>query len=211
MRRSSSGRHSALSLLAASVFLMAGCSRDEPAAAPAASARRAPDTASAPPAIPQHDPATAPVERAAPPTLQSVVLGRFAPSNPVAESATGVLTIEDGRVVGENGASFTTERVALVSGDDQYTANSRFADTMMIEPRHAVELRHVVEETPPTDNPAAAFCGSLKTGHLAIAKVMDGDVEVVKILALSGQGLPAASAADVSLCAMAEYRSLPGK
>lgn len=210
MRRSSSGRHSALSLLAASVFLVAGCSRDEPAAAPPP-APHAADTAPAPPAIPQHDPATAPVERAAPPTLQPVVIGRFAPSNPVAESATGVLTIEDGRVVGENGASFTTERVALVSGDDQYTANSRFADTMMIEPRHAVELRHVVEETPPAGNPAAAFCGSLKTGHLAIAKVMDGDVEVVKILALSGQGLPAASAADVSLCAMAEYRSLPGK
>jgi hypothetical protein len=74
-----------------------------------------------------------------------------------------------------------------------------------------VELRHVVEETPPADAADDAFCGALKTGHLAIAKVMDGDVEQVKILALSGQGLPAASATDVAACAMAEYRSLPKK
>src|SRR3546814_6940321 len=73
---------------------------------------------------------------------------------------------------------------------------------MMIEPRKQVELRHVVEETPPTAVPGNAFCGTLKTGYLAIAKVMEGDAEVVKVLALSGQGLPAASATDVALCAM---------
>src|SRR3546814_5701245 len=82
---------------------------------------------------------------------------------------------------------------------------------MMIEPRKQVELRHVVEETPPTDAPGNAFCGTLKTGYLAIAKVMEGDAEVVKVLALSGQGLPAASATDVALCAMAEYRAAPKK
>jgi len=193
-------------LFAVLSFLVAGCSPAEqatPVAQPEA------NTAPAPPAIPQHDPATAPVERAAPPTLQAVVLGEFAASNPVAESATGALTIADGEIIGANGAGFTTERVALVNGDDQYIAGARFADAMMIEPRQQVELRHVVEEIPPTQAPDNAFCGTLKTGYLAIAKVMDGEVELVKVLALSGQGLPAASATDVSACAMAEYRSTP--
>ena len=207
MRCSSSGSRLALPLFAAAALLLAGCSRSEPTSTPAVQPEA--NTAPAPPAIPQHDPASAPVERAAPPTLQAVALGKFAASNPAAESATGTLTIADGEIVGSNGARFTTERVALVNGDDQYTADARFADAMMIEPRQQVELRHVVEETPPTDAPGNAFCGTLKTGHLAIAKVMDGDVEQVKVLALSGQGLPAASATDVSACAMAEYRSLP--
>ena len=207
MRCSSSGSRLALPLFAAAALLLAGCSRSEPTSTPTVQPEA--NTAPAPPAIPQHDPASAPVERAAPPTLQAVALGEFAASNPAAESATGTLTIADGEIVGSNGAKFTTERVALVNGDDQYTADARFADAMMIEPRQQVELRHVVEETPPTDAPGNAFCGTLKTGHLAIAKVMDGDVEQVKVLALSGQGLPAASATDVSACAMAEYRSLP--
>src|SRR3546814_15389168 len=109
-------------------------------------------------------------------------------------------TLFRSEVVGANGATFTTERVALVSGDDQYTADARFAEAMMIEPRKQVELRHVVEETPPTDAPGNAFCGTLKTGYLAIAKVMEGDAEVVKVLAMSGQGLPAASATGVAPC-----------
>jgi hypothetical protein len=206
---SSSVSRLALPLFAVFVVLFAGCSRPGPDAAPAGQPEA--NTAPAPPAIPQHDPATAPVERAAPPTLQAVVLGEFAASNPAAESATGALTIKDGEIAGANGAKFTTERVALVDGDDQYTANARFADAMMIEPREQVELRHVVEETPPTDAPGNAFCGTLKTGYLAIAQVMEGEVELVKVLALSGQALPAASASDISSCAMAEYRSEPKK
>src|SRR3546814_20253338 len=99
----------------------------------------------------------------------------------------------------------TTERVALVSGDDQYTADARFAEAMMIEPRKQVELRHVVEETPPTDAPGNAFCGTLKTGYLAIAKVMEVDEDVVPVLALSEQELPADSDHDVALFAMPEY------
>jgi len=198
----------ALSTFAASALLLASCTQGGQAPAPAGQPPEA-NTAPAPPAIPQHDPATAPVERAAPPTLRAVVLGEFEPANAVAKSATGVLTIADGGIEGANGASFTTERVALVNGDDRFTADARFADAMMIEPRQQVELRHVIEETPPTDAPGQALCGTLKTGHLAIARVMDGDVEVVKMLALSGQGLPAASSTDVALCGMAEYRGKP--
>ncbi|HZW19021.1 MAG TPA: hypothetical protein VFF71_09480 [Luteimonas sp.] len=198
----------ALSILAASVLLLAACSQGGPASAPADQPEA--NTAPAPPAIPQHDPAAAPAERAAPPTLRAVVLGEFAPANAVAESATGALTITDGAIEGANGASFSTERVALVNGDDRFTADARFADAMMIEPRQQVELRHVIDETPPTDAPDQALCGTLKTGHLAIARVMDGDVEVVKLLALSGEGLPAGSATDVGLCGMAEYRGKSG-
>ena len=211
MACSSSGSRFALSMFAACVVLLAACSRNEPPPAEPTAAPAEANTAPPPPAIPQHDPSAAPVDRAAPPTLQPVVLGKFAAGNPVAESATGALTIEDGQIGGDNGAKFTTERVAIVNGDDQYTAGARFADAMMIEPRQQVELRHVIDETPPTKSPNSAFCGTLKTGHFAIAKVMDGDTEVVKLLALSGQGLPAASAADVSLCAMAEYRSEKSK
>jgi hypothetical protein len=207
MPHSVSGSRLVLSMLAVSMLLLAGCSQREPAAPAANPQQPAADTAPPPPAIPQHDPANAPVERAAPPTLQPVVLGRFAASNPVAEAATGALDIEDGQVNGANGAKFTTERVALVNGDDRYTASARFADAMMIEPRQQVELRHVVDETPPTQPGANAYCGTLKTGYLAIARVMDGDAEVVKVLALSGESLPAASATDVALCGMAEYRS----
>jgi len=203
---SGSGNRFALSMLAVSLVLAAGCSsRNEPPAEPAAPS--AANTAPPPPAIPQHDPAAAPIERAAPPTLQAVALGKFAAGNPVAESATGALDIEDGQVTGANGASFTTERVALVNGDNQFKAGARFADAMMIEPRQQVELRHVVEETPPSDKPDEAFCGSLKTGYLALAKVRDGDVDVVKVLALSGQDLPAASASDIAQCGVADYRS----
>jgi hypothetical protein len=198
-------------MLAVGVLLVAGCSRSAPAPEHKAPSPSSANTAPPPPAIPEHDPSAAPIDRAAPPTVLPVVLGKFAAGNPVAESATGALSIEDGQIVGENGAKFTTERVAVVNGDDQYTAGARFADAMMIEPRQQVELRHVIDETPPTKSPANAFCKTLKTGYLALAKVMDGDAEVVKVLALSGQGLPAASAADVALCATAEYRSAPPK
>lgn len=189
--------------LVASVLLFAGCAREGQSDGHAASA--AADTAPPPPALPEHDPAASPVERAAPPTLQPVVLGKFEAGDPVAESATGALDIEDTRIDGANGASFVTERVALVSGDDQYSAGARYADAMMIEPRVPVELRRVLEQTPPTRTPADAFCGSAKTGWLALARIMDGDAQVVKLLALGGQELPAASATGVKLCAAAQY------
>ncbi len=191
--------------LAGSLLLVAGCARDE--ASSVSAAPSAANTAPAPPAIPQHDPAAAPVERAAPPTLQPVALGKFVAANPQAQAATGDLTIEDTSISGTNGANFVTERVALVSGDDQYSAGARFADAMMIEPRLPVELRHVVDETRPTGTPADASCGAARTGYLALAKVMEGDTEVLKVMALSGEGLPAASATDVKLCVVGEYRS----
>lgn len=193
-------------VLAASALSMAGCARDQSQPLDSAPPPVA-DTAEPPPAIPQHDPSAAPVERAAPPTLQPVALGEFEAGGEVAETATGSLTIEDTRIAGENGASFVTERVALVSGDDQYAPGARYADAMMIEPRQQVELRHVVEETRSAETPGDAFCGSADTGYIALAMVKEGETEVVKLIALSGQELPAASATGVKLCAAAEYRS----
>lgn len=190
-------------VLVASALLSAGCARDGQTDGHTTSA--AADTAPPPPALPEHDPAASPVERAAPPTLQPVVLGKFEAGDTVAESATGALDIKDTRIDGANGASFVTERVALVSGDDQYSAGARYADAMMIEPRVPVELRRVLEQTPPTRTPADAFCGNAKTGWLALARIMDGDAQVVKLLALGGQELPAASATGVKLCAAAQY------
>lgn len=194
----------ALSMLAISALLSTGCARNEPPSSDHAAPSSA-DTAPPPPALPEHDPAASPVERAAPPTLQPVALGKFEAGDPVADAATGALDIEDTRISGDNGASFVTERVALVSGDDQYSAGARYADAMLIEPRVPVELRHVLEQTPPTKSPGDAFCGTTKTDWLALARIMDGDTVVVKLMALSGPDLPATTATGVRLCAVAQY------
>jgi hypothetical protein len=196
--------------LLAAIVLTASCTREAPKTENQNTAEAKASVAvpaAAPPAIPEADPSTATYERAAPPTLQPVVLGKFEPGNPVAVATTGAVDIENDKITGANGASFVTERVALVSGDDQYAPNARYADAMMIEPRQQVELRHVVEGTAPTKQPGNAFCGKDATAYLALAKVMDGETEVVKVIALSGSSLPAASAQDVKLCAATEYLS----
>lgn len=137
----------------------------------------------------------------------AVALGVFMPVDPVAEAATGKLTIEDMAIKGANGASFVTERAAIVRGNDQYNASARYADTMMIVPEQTVELRRVVEQTPPEKAGSDPFCGAGKTGYLALAKVTEGDTDVVKLMALQGEALPAASAAGVTLCKVMSYSS----
>lgn len=199
---------SAVAALAMAIVLAAACKPEQaPKPEPAAQAAPSPPAA-APPSVPEPDPSTATYERAAPPTLQSVVLGDFQPGDPVGESSTGAIKIEDGKITGANGATFVTERVALVNGDDQYSPNERYADAMMIEPRQQVELRHIVQQTAPSKIPSNAFCGSTAdASYLALAKVMEGESEVVKLIALSGKTLPAASAQDVKLCAATHYFS----
>ncbi|MGH8032176.1 MAG: hypothetical protein ACREO8_07390 [Luteimonas sp.] len=194
----------AVAALAVLALIAAGCAPDAP---PAELSGPAASPAPPPPAVPDGDPSTATVERASPPMLQAVALGKFEPGNPLAEGATGAVNIEDNTITGANGAKFVTERVALVSGDDHYNAGQRYADPMMIEPRQAVELRRVIEETPPSAIPGNAFCSGVKTGYLALASVMEGDTQVIKVIALSGITLPAASAVDVKLCAATNYFS----
>ncbi|WP_147300597.1 hypothetical protein [Lysobacter silvisoli] len=187
----------------AALVALSACQQQ--AAVPVSAAAPEETVAAPPPALPSPDPNAAPVERAAPPVIKPVALGDFVPGTPVANTATGRLSIEDSKLQGANGASFGTERVALVKGGDEYSAGATYAASMQIDASQPVELRHVVEQTPPTANPADAFCGGAPTGYIALAKVGEGDQEMVKVLALQGDDLPAPGAKGVSVCAAASY------
>ncbi len=195
--------------LALAALLLTACGGSEP---PVAAAAQPPAT-SAPPPAPREaiapDTTTAPIERAAPPTLRPVALGTFEPGNPVAEAMTGKVEIEDGRIRGANGAIFQTERVAIVRGGDEFAAGQRYADVMMMDAGQPVELRRVIEETRPSERPANAFCGRTATGYLALASYVEGDYRLVKLIALEGDGIPAATATDTALCASTFYLARP--
>ncbi len=194
-------RHVALSLVVATTLLMAACEKQ----APVNSAPPEEITAPAPAANPQPDVNAEPVERAAPPMVKAVAMGEFEPGNPVATAVTGKLSIEDNAMRGDNGASFTTERVAIVNGADQYSAGNTYAQAMMVAPDQEIELRRVLEETPPTQMPSNAMCGGNRTGFIALAKVMETGGEVVKVIGLKGADMPAASAKGTELCASTTY------
>lgn len=196
----------ALASIALACMAVAGCVRDDVAVPPGADQ---PSATSAPPPAPraslEPDPANAPIERAAPPTLQPVALGRFAPADRVAEAMTGALHIEDSRITGANGAAFVTERVAIVRGGDEFSAGQRYADVMMVDAGQPVELRRVLDETRGKDG--QAFCGNMKTGFLALASYEDAGFRVIRLVALQGDGIPAATAEDTELCAAASYEA----
>jgi hypothetical protein len=198
----------AFALVSIALVLVA-CGSAEPPAAPAVQ----PPVTSAPPPAPREnlepDPANAPIERAAPPTLRAVVLGAFEPGNPVAEAMTGKVRIEDGRISGANGAGFRTERVAIVRGGDEFAAGQRYADVMMMDAGQPVELRRVIEETRPATQPDNAFCGRGATGYLALASYVEGGSRLVKLLALEGEGIPAPTATGTTLCASTFYLGTP--
>lgn len=189
----------------AACLASAGCSRD---AAPAPQSGQ-PAATSAPPPTPRSsrdpDPATAPIERAAPPTLQPVVLGRFDAADRVARAMTGAIEIGDDRIEGESGVVFVTERVAIVRGGDEYSAGQRYADMMRVDAGHAVELRRVLDEVRPEDG--QGFCAGMKTGFLALASQEEAGMRIVRLLALQGDGIPAATASDTMLCASTHYEA----
>ncbi|HEY5802826.1 MAG TPA: hypothetical protein VIT90_03930 [Lysobacter sp.] len=190
-----------LSMVAATTLLLVACEKQ----APVNSAPPEEITAPAPAANPQPDVNAEPVERAAPPMIKPVALGEFEPGNPVATAATGKLSIEDNVMRGDNGATFTTERVALVNGGDQYSAGSTYAQAMMVPAGQEIELRHVLEETPPTEMPSNAMCGGSQTGYIALAKVTEAGADVVKVIGLKGTDMPAATAKGIELCASTMY------
>lgn len=194
---------------AAMAFLVAGLAACEPSA-PVNTAPPEAITAPAPSANPQPDVNAKPVERAAPPMIKPVALGEFDPGNPVATAVTGKLSLEDTLIKGENGASFTTERVALVNGGDQYSPGSTYAQAMIVDASQPVELRRVLEETPPTQSPASALCGGNRTGFIALAKVEDATGETLKLIGLKGSDLPAATANGIELCASTQYFPIAG-
>ncbi|MGO1073257.1 hypothetical protein [Lysobacter sp. CA199] len=188
----------ALSLLTLAVLTTAACSQRAPvnSAAPQ-------ETTAAPPPPPQAvpDPDADPVSRASPPMLTPVALGTFEPGNPVAQATIGKITIDDLELKGENGSLYKTERVAIVRGGDQYSAGQTYGATMQLDASQPVELRRVIEQTPPKETPANAFCGTTPTGFIALAKVSEATGDVVKLMALQGSDLPAATAQGVGLCA----------
>lgn len=155
--------------------------------------------------VPSHDPSQRPTNRAAPPMLHPVALGLFETANPVAESVTGRINIEGATIRGENGAEFVTERIAILRGGDEFLPGRRYADVLAIGTEHPVELRRVVAETWPTRMPGNAFCRDMKTGYLAIAKIAEGDHDVVRLMGLRGNDMPAPSAQDVVVCASSSY------
>lgn len=189
------------------ILAVAGCDRPQAPATenPAEPAPASTAMAPPPPEVPSSDPSAQTTQRAAPPMPPAVALGEFAPVDPAAEAATGKLKIEDLAIRGANGAAFVTERAAIVRGNDQYNADARYADSMMVVPEQTVELRRVVESTLPENATADPFCGAGKTGYFALAKVREGDTDVVKLMALQGEALPAASAPGVTLCKVLSY------
>ncbi|HEY4529617.1 MAG TPA: hypothetical protein VIG97_04715 [Luteimonas sp.] len=195
----------AVAALAFACLAPVGCARD---AVPASTAAQPPAT-SAPPPSPRTsvdpDPAKAPIERAAPPTLPPVAVGRFVAADRVAAAMTGAIEITDSRITGEDGVAFVTERMAIVRGGDEYSAGERYADMMSIDAGHPVELRRVLDEVRAEDG--QGFCGSMKTGFLALASYEEAGIRVVKLLALQGDGIPAATAVDTRLCAATSYEA----
>ncbi len=191
-------------VIVAALAGLSACEARKPAETPAVAAPEA-TIAPPPPANPEPDASAAPVERAAPPMLKPVALGTFEPGNPVAEAITGRLQIEDTMLKGANGASFTTERVAILKGGDEYTAGETYAEAMMIEPSETVELRRVLEETPPSKTPGNAICANTKAGYIAMAKVMEDNTEIVKLIGLQGSDIPAPGASGTALCASTNY------
>lgn len=186
---------------------VAACQPAEPQ--PSSSKAAAPvvqDQAPPPPPVRAADPSAAPIERAAPPMLQPVTLGEFIAADDPAKSGTGALHVEDALIRGANGAIFVTERIALVRGDDEYAEGARYADVLMVGGEQPVELRRVLQETAPTTANGAAFCGTQPTGYLALARIVDADGrETLRMVALQGEGVPAASSSDTRLCQSAQY------
>ncbi|MBO7941690.1 hypothetical protein JTP77_038215, partial [Streptomyces sp. S9] len=86
-----------------------------------------------------------------------------------------------------------------------YSAGQTYGATMQVEASQAIELRRVIEQTPPKQTPANSFCGAQPTGFIALAKISEGSGDVIKLIALQGSDLPAASAQGVGLCASMFY------
>lgn len=196
-----------LAALAAAAWCVAGCNSSQPERTEDAAPPQAETIAAPPQEGREPDPSAERVERAAPPEVRPVALGKFEAGDPAAEAATGRLTLEEDVIRGANGAEFVTERVAIVRGGDEYRAGERYADALAVGSEQPIELRRVLEETPPEAEPGAAFCGEAGTDYIALASVPSDRGNAVKLLALRGESMPASGAEDVALCAAAVYEA----
>lgn len=162
------------------------------------------------------DTAAAPIEasRAVAPSVpvvaadsESWIDGRFTPGESSAQTATGVITITDGRIVGENGASFETVVMGRIKADETFGngANaSTYADVLGVDSSSSVELRRVTVETPPTDA-MQAICGTEAVAVFALAKRPRTGGETLKVAALRSAGGGTAASTELSLCESTQY------
>lgn len=206
MKQTPRGAGAALTVCALSMLALATGCQPAPDSTSGATTGASPVVVQAPPPaeVQEADPSRA-TDRAAPPMLHPVALGTFESGNPIAESVTGNVTIEGDVIRGENGAEFVTERIAIVRGGDEYRPGERYADALMVGAEHPVELRRVVSEKSPTLSPGSAFCRNFKTGYLAIAKISEDDGDVVRVMGLRGNEVPAPSAQDIAVCTSSQY------
>lgn len=186
-------------------------------------------SAPAPERVPANDPTVRRHERAAPPELQALVSGRFQPRGERATAATGAIEIDDHTISAALGDELSTERIAIVRGDDQYRAGERYSSLLMVGAEQPVELRRVYvfardvegdadaadgatapDDTPPEPADAQAavpLCASGDAAYIALVMVNEGDRRVVRLAGLKGDSMPAAGASDTEACEVLEYES----
>ncbi|PJJ99026.1 hypothetical protein CO641_05220 [Lysobacteraceae bacterium NML91-0213] len=173
--------------------------------------------------VQSNDPTVRRHERAAPPELQALVNGRFQPRGERATRATGAIEIDDHAISAELGSALSTERIAIVRGDDQYRAGERYSSLLMVGAEQPVELRRVYpapvdataadadrQDTPsgPAGTPAAVpLCTAGEAAYIALVMVNEGDRQVVRLAGLKSDSMPAAGADDVEVCEVLEYES----
>lgn len=207
--------------IAASALAGCGDRASEPSQAllPSAAAPAADRVQSNDPTVRRH-------ERAAPPELQALVNGRFQPRGERATRATGAIEIDDHAISAELGSALSTERIAIVRGDDQYRAGERYSSLLMVGAEQPVELRRVypaaVDATAadadgdarqdtasaPSGMPAAVpLCTAGDAAYIALVMVNEGDRQVVRLAGLKGESMPAAGAGDIEACEVLEYES----
>lgn len=179
--------------------------------------------------VPANDPTVRRHERAAPPELQALVSGRFQPRGDRATAATGAIAIDDHVISAELGDALSTERIAIVRGDDQYRAGERYSSLLMVGAEQPVELRRVYPVADGQERDAAArsdgapievaalepadtrasipLCASGEAAYIALVMVNEGERQVVRLAGLKGGSMPAAGATDIEACEVLEYES----
>ncbi|WP_129135621.1 hypothetical protein [Luteimonas sp. YGD11-2] len=171
---------------------LSACGERAPPSPPPAPADSAPPQER----VPANDPAVRRHERAAPPELQALVSGRFEPRGERATRATGAIEVDDHAISAAQGDELSTERIAIVRGDDQYRAGERYSSLLMVGAEQPVELRRVYPPAGDTsdDDPLAADTAAVEGTPPVSAGVP--------------AGIPADAAADrhtaVPLCASGE-------
>lgn len=178
---------------------LSACGERAPPSPPPAPADSAPPQER----VPANDPTVRRHERAAPPELQALVSGRFEPRGERATRATGAIEVDDHAISAAQGDELSTERIAIVRGDDQYRAGERYSSLLMVGAEQPVELRRVyppagdagdddpvgadtaaVEGTPPVaaGAPAGIPADAAADGHTAVPLCASGEASYIALV-----------------------------